>query len=62
MFLHVFSVLTACTLCLFPCSVSQQNGYYEACDNIYEDVENINKLILGHSSREQRGSLKSTNV
>ncbi|XP_056277305.1 uncharacterized protein si:ch211-188c16.1 [Pseudoliparis swirei] len=40
-------------------SVSQQNGYYEACDNIYEDVENINKLILGHSSREQRGSLKN---
>ncbi|XP_034411841.1 uncharacterized protein si:ch211-188c16.1 isoform X2 [Cyclopterus lumpus] len=40
-------------------SVSQQDSYYEACDNVYEDVENINKLILGLNSRERRGVLKN---
>ncbi|TKS80191.1 FYN-binding protein [Collichthys lucidus] len=39
-------------------SVYQQDSYYEACDNIYEDVENINKSILGHNLRKRKGGLK----
>lgn len=40
-------------------SVNQQDSYYEACDNIYEDVENINKSILGHNLRKRKGGLKN---
>ncbi|XP_049453220.1 uncharacterized protein si:ch211-188c16.1 isoform X3 [Epinephelus fuscoguttatus] len=36
-------------------NVSGQDSYYEACDNVYEDVENINKLILGQHSRKRKG-------
>ncbi|KAM7401134.1 hypothetical protein PAMA_005361 [Pampus argenteus] len=39
-------------------SVHQQNGY-EACDNVYEDVENLHKLILSQSSRKHKGGLKN---
>ncbi|XP_059199802.1 FYN-binding protein 1 isoform X2 [Centropristis striata] len=31
-------------------NVSQQDSYYEACANVYEDVENINRFILGQNS------------
>ncbi|XP_051249829.1 uncharacterized protein si:ch211-188c16.1 isoform X2 [Dicentrarchus labrax] len=40
-------------------SVNQQDSYYEACDNVYEDVENINKFILGQNSRKRKGALKN---
>lgn len=45
-----------------PSSVHQQDSFYEACDNVYEDVENINKFILGQNSRKRKGGLKSKNV
>ncbi|XP_044076847.1 uncharacterized protein si:ch211-188c16.1 isoform X3 [Siniperca chuatsi] len=35
-------------------SVYQQGGYNEACNNVYEDVENTNKLILGQNSRKRK--------
>ncbi|XP_068427159.1 FYN-binding protein 2 isoform X1 [Clinocottus analis] len=40
-------------------SVSQQDSYYEACDNVYEDVENIHKLMFGQNSRRRSGGLKN---
>ncbi|XP_076601150.1 uncharacterized protein LOC143329228 [Chaetodon auriga] len=40
-------------------SANQQDSYYEACDNVYEDVENINKFILGQNSRKRKGGLKN---
>nr|XP_046265410.1 uncharacterized protein si:ch211-188c16.1 isoform X2 [Scatophagus argus] len=40
-------------------SVHQQGSYYEACDNVYEDVENINKVMLGQNSRKRKGGLKN---
>ncbi|XP_035527297.1 uncharacterized protein si:ch211-188c16.1 [Morone saxatilis] len=40
-------------------SVNQQDSYYEACDNVYEDVENLNKFILGQNSRKRKGPLKN---
>lgn len=46
----------------FSCSEHQQNSYYEASDNVYEDVENINKFFLGQNSRKRKGGLKSKNV
>ncbi len=45
-----------------PSSASQQDSYYEGCNNVYEDVENINKFILGQNSRKRKGGLKSKNV
>ncbi|XP_040911936.1 FYN-binding protein 1 [Toxotes jaculatrix] len=43
-----------------PCpSVCQQNSYYETCDNVYEDVENINKFVLGQNSRKRKAGLKN---
>lgn len=40
-------------------NVSQHDSYYEACDNVYEDVENISKFILGQNSRKRKGGLKN---
>ena len=40
----------------------QQDSYYEACDNVYEDVENIHKFTLGQNSRKRKGGLKSKSV
>ncbi|XP_071347818.1 titin isoform X2 [Trachinotus anak] len=40
-------------------SVYQQDSYYETCDNVYEDVENINKFILGQNSRKRKAGLKN---
>ncbi|XP_031710929.1 uncharacterized protein LOC116387729 isoform X2 [Anarrhichthys ocellatus] len=40
-------------------SVSQQDSYYEAHDNVYEDVENPNKLFSGQNSRKRKGGLKN---
>lgn len=37
----------------------QQDSYYEACDNVYEDVENLNKMISGQNSQKRKGVLKS---
>ncbi|KAI3375215.1 hypothetical protein L3Q82_021721, partial [Scortum barcoo] len=39
--------------------VSQQDSFCEARNNVYEDVENINKFILGQNSRKRKGSLKN---
>ncbi|XP_068558067.1 FYN-binding protein 2 isoform X1 [Cebidichthys violaceus] len=39
-------------------SVSQQDSY-EAHDNVYEDVENLNKLFSGQNSRKRKGGLKN---
>ncbi|KAM8838150.1 uncharacterized protein ACB058_014962 isoform 2-T2 [Synchiropus picturatus] len=33
-------------------SHSQQDDYYEACDNVYEDVENINKFLQSQHLRK----------
>ncbi|XP_034469494.1 FYN-binding protein 2 isoform X2 [Hippoglossus hippoglossus] len=40
-------------------SAHQQDSYYEACDNVYEDVENLNKAIFGQNSRKRRAGLKN---
>lgn len=37
----------------------QQDSYYEAYDNVYEDVENLNKMISGQNSQKHKGGLKS---
>ncbi|XP_041848164.1 uncharacterized protein si:ch211-188c16.1 isoform X2 [Melanotaenia boesemani] len=39
--------------------VYQHDSYYETCDNLYEDVENINKFISGQVSTKRKGSLKN---
>ncbi|KAK5859580.1 hypothetical protein PBY51_021129 [Eleginops maclovinus] len=39
--------------------VSLQDSYYEACNNVYEDVENINKFIFGQNSRKRKAGLKN---
>ncbi|XP_023277630.1 uncharacterized protein LOC111666519 isoform X1 [Seriola lalandi dorsalis] len=36
-----------------------QDSYYETCDNVYEDVENVNKFILGQNSRKRKAGLKN---
>ncbi|XP_074544954.1 uncharacterized protein LOC141804434 [Halichoeres trimaculatus] len=40
-------------------SANPQQGYFEACDNVYEDVENLNKFILSQNLRKGKGSLKN---
>ncbi|XP_035490484.2 FYN-binding protein 1 isoform X1 [Scophthalmus maximus] len=40
-------------------SVSQQDSYYETCDNVYEDVENIHRAILAQNSRKRKAGLKN---
>ncbi|XP_039999229.1 uncharacterized protein si:ch211-188c16.1 isoform X3 [Xiphias gladius] len=40
-------------------SLCQKDSYYETCDNVYEDVENINKFILGQNSRKRKADLKN---
>ncbi|XP_034558934.1 uncharacterized protein si:ch211-188c16.1 isoform X2 [Notolabrus celidotus] len=40
-------------------SANPQDSYYEACDNVYEDVENLNKFILAQNLRKGKGSLKN---
>ncbi|XP_031149186.1 uncharacterized protein si:ch211-188c16.1 isoform X5 [Sander lucioperca] len=40
-------------------NVSQQDRYFESCNNVYEDVENINKFILGQNSWKRKGCLKN---
>ncbi|XP_044224890.1 FYN-binding protein 1 isoform X2 [Thunnus albacares] len=40
-------------------SVHQQDSYYEECNNVYEDVENLNKFILSQNSRKRKGGLKN---
>ncbi|KAM6989277.1 uncharacterized protein LKV04_008957 [Tautogolabrus adspersus] len=40
-------------------SAHQQNGYYEAGENVYEDVENLNRLIQAHNLRKAKGGLKN---
>ncbi|XP_010769633.1 FYN-binding protein isoform X2 [Notothenia coriiceps] len=42
--------------------VSSQDSYYEACDNVYEDVENINKFTFGQNSRKRKAGLKNPYV
>ncbi|XP_033993141.1 uncharacterized protein si:ch211-188c16.1 [Trematomus bernacchii] len=42
--------------------VFSQDGYYEACDNVYEDVENINKFSFGQNSRKFKAGLKNPYV
>ncbi|KAK5919105.1 hypothetical protein CgunFtcFv8_023028 [Champsocephalus gunnari] len=39
-----------------------QDSYYEACDNVYEDVENINKFSFGQNSRKRKAGLKNPYV
>ncbi|KAF3858652.1 hypothetical protein F7725_011853, partial [Dissostichus mawsoni] len=34
-------------------AVQETDSYYEACDNVYEDVENINKFRFGQNSRKR---------
>ena len=44
------------------CSSNQQDDYYDACDNVYEDVENINRYLGRQNSRklkEHKGGPKS---
>lgn len=52
------------SVCLFfsPSSVHPQGSYYEACDNVYEDVETINRFILSQNSHKRKGGLKSKKV
>lgn len=61
---HFDPMFPVCTVLIvfLPSSVYQQDSYYEACDNIYEDVENINKSILGHNLRKRKGGLKSKKI
>lgn len=43
-------------------SATQQDGYYDACDNVYEDVENINRYLSSQNSqkpKEHKGSRKN---
>ncbi|XP_060939697.1 uncharacterized protein si:ch211-188c16.1 isoform X2 [Limanda limanda] len=40
-------------------SATKQDSYYEACDNVYEDVENLNKATFGQNSRKRRAGLKN---
>ncbi|XP_037642814.1 uncharacterized protein si:ch211-188c16.1 isoform X2 [Sebastes umbrosus] len=40
---------------------SQQDSYYEACDNVYEDVDTIHRFVLGQSSRKRKSGAKSKN-
>ncbi|CAJ1071707.1 uncharacterized protein si:ch211-188c16.1 isoform X3 [Xyrichtys novacula] len=40
-------------------SANPQDGYYEACDNVYEDVENLNKFILSQNLRKGKDGLKN---
>ncbi|KAF7666429.1 hypothetical protein LDENG_00106160 [Lucifuga dentata] len=40
-------------------SVYQQNSYYETCDNVYEDVENVTKIIVNHNSWKSKDGLKN---
>lgn len=42
--------------------MSQQDSYYETCDNVYEDVENIHRAILAQNSRKRKAGLKSKKV
>ncbi|XP_041658286.1 uncharacterized protein si:ch211-188c16.1 isoform X2 [Cheilinus undulatus] len=39
--------------------VTQQDSYYETSDNVYEDVENLNKFILAQNLRKGKGSIKN---
>lgn len=59
--LFILPQISTHTFC-FSCSEHQQNSYYEASDNVYEDVENINKFFLGQNSRKRKGGPKSKNV
>ncbi|KAL6104172.1 uncharacterized protein ACO6RY_13950 [Pungitius sinensis] len=40
-------------------SVSRQDSYNEAWNNVYEDVDNFNKVFSGQNSRKLKGSLKN---
>ncbi|XP_008295738.1 uncharacterized protein LOC103368929 [Stegastes partitus] len=40
-------------------SVYQQDDYYETYDNVYEDVESINKFIMRQNSSKHKGNLKN---
>ncbi|KAM9719834.1 uncharacterized protein ACNS7B_020489 [Menidia menidia] len=40
-------------------SAHQQDRYFESCDNVYEDVESINRFVSGHVSSKRRGGLKN---
>nr|XP_040026491.1 uncharacterized protein si:ch211-188c16.1 isoform X1 [Gasterosteus aculeatus aculeatus] len=40
-------------------SVSRQDSYNDAWNNVYEDVDNVNKLFSGQNSRKLKGSLKN---
>ncbi|XP_042082107.1 uncharacterized protein si:ch211-188c16.1 isoform X5 [Haplochromis burtoni] len=40
----------------------QQDSYYETYTNIYEDVENMNKLTLSQNSTKRKGGLKNPYV
>ncbi|XP_062284598.1 uncharacterized protein si:ch211-188c16.1 isoform X2 [Scomber scombrus] len=40
-------------------SEEQQDSYYVACDNVYEDVENLNKFLSSQNSRKHKGVLKN---
>ncbi|KAG7258022.1 hypothetical protein CRUP_024639 [Coryphaenoides rupestris] len=35
-------------------SSTQQDGYYDACDNVYEDVENINRYLSSQNARKHK--------
>ncbi|XP_058503452.1 uncharacterized protein si:ch211-188c16.1 isoform X1 [Solea solea] len=39
--------------------VYEQDSYYEKCDNVYEDVENLKKLTLGQNSRKRKAGVKN---
>ncbi|XP_067329913.1 FYN-binding protein 2 isoform X2 [Channa argus] len=39
--------------------LNHRNSYCEKWDNVYEDVENVNKFILGQNSRKRKASLKN---
>ncbi|XP_032387593.1 uncharacterized protein si:ch211-188c16.1 isoform X2 [Etheostoma spectabile] len=40
-------------------NVSQQDSYFESCNNVYEDVENINRFILAQNSWKRKDCLKN---
>ncbi|KAK2822054.1 hypothetical protein Q5P01_022119 [Channa striata] len=40
-------------------SLNHQNSYCDKWDNVYEDVENVNKFILSQNSRKRKAGLKN---
>lgn len=61
--LHILTCLDLQFLCFFsPSRVRLRGSYFEASDNVYEDVETINRFILSQNSHKRKGGLKSKKV